>query len=430
MDHNVHRHICNNGMTVLIIPNDNVDTITVGMYVKTGSRYETSRNNGVAHFLEHMLFKGSKHYPGNKLINKLDELGAQYNAETSYETTCYYISGHCDNTYEFINIIMDIYEHPQFNDNDIITERSVVFEEFNMYRDDTYDIITDFMFANVFKGSTLGMTILGPPSNIKQFDRSDLVKFHKAYYVPSRTVFIVSGNVNISKVRKYMDRKCNKSREYDRNNDYNIVKYRQTEARIYHKSHRDAQSTNIIVGFRSEGLYSNNHHIYEIIADILGSGISSRLMHAFRNELGISYGAKAYNIAFSHEGIFMITVSVDHKHIDKAINKIMEIVSDIANNKVSRQELERVKNYRMTNMALELQTPLQMFEHYGTSEIYYMIDQQDDNIKRMTNIDTIRDIISNISIDDVYDTARALFGKHNMNIVILGAKPKAVKTAQ
>ena len=173
---------------------DTSDTVSIGIFVRVGSRYENDETNGISHFLEHMMFKGTKHFPSNTLVSNLDNVGASYNAETAYESTSYYISGHKDNIDLFIKIICDIYRFPLFREDDVIVERNVVVEELNMYKDDPHDIINDMIHEKMFQNSALKYSVIGTKKNIMSFTRNDLVKFQKKYYVPDRTVIVIAGN--------------------------------------------------------------------------------------------------------------------------------------------------------------------------------------------------------------------------------------------
>lgn len=431
MNHRVYRKILNNNMRCLLIPMDDTDTVAVGIFIKVGSRYETAQNSGVAHFLEHMMFKGTTHLQTSTISNQLDSVGARYNAETSYEQTNYYIYGHKNDTELFIKLITDLYQNPLFREEDIKVEKGVVIEELNMAADDANEQVHEMMFADIFDNSSLKMPIIGTKKNILNYTRKDIVSFRKQYYIPERTAFVVSGNFNkhrIYKLIKNLFKKSPKS-ENDPNNHIPFPLFDppvQIKPNLQIKKKKIAQ-TSLVIAFRSHSIYSEREEIYDIIADVLTSGSSSRLFTLLRNKLGAIYFCSAYNMSFTYEGIFSIHIGVDNKRVDEVINKVMEELQEMKKKGITQQELDKAKKIRITSFSLSLQTPQDLLSYYGSQEITYRVGNIKEHADKKTDIKDHISYYDRITLKQVNEVIGELFRSENLNIFIYGKTPIKIK---
>lgn len=430
MNHRVYEKILKNKMPVLLIPMNQTDTISVGIIVKVGSRYETEETNGISHFLEHMMFKGTKHYPRNNIAEKLDSVGAIYNAETSYETTYYYIYGHKNDAELFIKIICDIYNNPLFREDDIITERGVVVEEFNMYKDDPQDIIQNLLHEILFSNSSLKFSILGTKKNIMSFTRKDLLAFRKKYYLPERAIMVISGNFDRNIIFPYIEKQMNRKNQTTNISDdkiimpINEIPLIQTKPLIKILDKKDKGLTNVMIVFRSEGIYSKKYEIYGLIENILTNGSSSRLFDLLRNKLGIVYYVNSFNLSYSKEGVFVINMNVDDKHVNESIEAVLKELSEIKRLKskyITKEELDKSKKIKTISFSLGLQTPQAYASYFTFQKVYY-----DD--ERPFNIESRIAKYESITLDDINMVLHELFRSENLNILIYGTAPKTIST--
>lgn len=429
MNHRVYRKIMDNKMRVLLIPIEETDTVAVGIFIKIGSRYEDKKTSGIAHFLEHMMFKGTEHMTSQVISEKLDSVGAKYNAETSYETTHYYIYGHKNDIDLFINLMTEIYLYPLFREEDIITERGVVIEELNMVKDDPQEIIQDMFHSVLFTNSSLKYPIIGTKKNISSFTRKDLIKFRHHYYTPERTVFVVSGNIDKNAVFESIEKKFAK---HIYKNYHDVIlpitdPPFQSKPNIVYKANKDISQTNVMIVFRSTSMYSKYADIYDIISDVLSSGSSSRLFILLRNKLGITYFANAYNIAYAYEGAFAIHIGVDNKRVDEAIRNIFGELMNLKKKGITAEEVEKAKKIRITAFSLSLQTPQDLLNYYGLQELYYRVGQVPSDSKHKTDVKTRIQEYEAITVEEVNLTIKHLFTPENLNIIIYGSSPNKLK---
>lgn len=424
MNHRIYKKTLDNKMKVILIPIDRSDTVAVGVFVKVGSRYETDNNNGISHFLEHMMFKGTRHYPGNTISEKLDSVGAIYNAETSHEYTSYYIYGHKTDLDIFVKIMIDIYSNPLFKEEDIILERGVVYEELNMYKDDPTEIIDNYLHETIFNNSSLRLPILGTKKALSTITRKDLLNFRKKFYVPERTVFVVSGNFDRRSILSMLESRLSKLT----NGVHDIIipiqdQTIQTNQELYIIPKPDASQTIIIIAFKSHSFFSIYSDVYDIIGDVLTSGSSSKLFNLLRNKMGVTYFSNAGNSPYTYEGVFTINIGVDNKRIDEVIQRVLQELQHLIKKGITKEELEKAKKIRITSFALGLQTPQDLMNYYGNQEIMYSVGAVPHHIQTKTNIiNRIKDY-ENIDINTVNKVIRDLFREEKLNIYVYGNAP-------
>lgn len=421
MNHRFYRNILDNKLRTILIPIEHTDTVAVGIFVKVGSRYETEQNNGTAHFLEHMMFKGTRHYPNGSISDKLDAVGAIYNAETSHESTSYYIYGHKSDLELFIKIMIDIYANPVFREEDIMTERGVVYEELNMYKDDPNEYVDNHIYETMFSNSSLRYPILGTKKNLASISRKDLLHFRKKYYVPERTVFVVSGDFDKKKVFDLLKSRLSKIK----NGVHDIIipiqdPKIQTKAETYLLEKTDMAQTIVTLVFRSHSYFSTYSDIYDIIGDVLATGSSSRLYNLLRNKMGVTYFSYAGNISHTYEGIFTINLGVDSKRVKEVLEKVKEEIQKLIKKGITKEELEKAKKIRITAFALGLQTPQDLMNFYGNKEIMFNIGPIPQHITTKINVKTRIEDYAQIDLLTVNAVIKDLFQEDKFNTFILG----------
>lgn len=410
-----------NSIKVILIPMKNTDTISFGVFSKVGSRYESKKTSGIAHFLEHMIFKGTSHLSSKKVAESLDSVGARYNAETSYETTHYYVSGHKDNIGLFIDIIGDIYLFPAFREEDIIMERGVVNEELNMIKDEPSEIIQNLLHETVFSNSSLKYPIIGTKKNIMSFTRKDFIDFKKKFYSTNRTVIVVAGNFNQDKIYKKIKKRFEVKKKNNSNNIFMQIDDMPTQVKpnLIFKENSDLSQSQIIISFNAESIFSKYFETYDLIADILTSGSSSRLFELLRNKLGIVYSVSALNLAYSHEGVFIIQMGVDNNRIKDAVKYTLKELVNLVKEGVSQKELDKAKNIRITSTNLGMETPLNIMNYYGLNELYFNVDT---GTKKDYTLETIIKKYESIKKNNIDELIRNLFSKQKLNIFVYGKK--------
>lgn len=423
MRHKVYRTILKNKMRVLIVPMSGFDICSVGIFVKVGSRYETDKNNGLSHFLEHLMFKGTKNMSSANIFNELDNVGAVYNAETGSEHTDFYINGHSDYIRLYLDILIDIFIHATYKDKDIETERGVINEEINMYKNDIEDLMNDSLNQLMFQNSSLKYPILGTKTSLSKISRKEIVNFRKNFYVPERSVLVVAGSLGSydrEKLLKYIEPKLE---ELSMGNTEQIMPISDTEIQIEpnikHVKYKTTTPYTCIC-YKSQSIFSSYLEEYDLIANILTAGSSSRLYNTLREKLGISYMTHAENISYQYEGVFCIYTYTDYKNTKKVINHILQELSNLVEKGITEEELNKAKQIKISSLAMSLQTPRGIMMYHGLNEIDYRVGSVNIDKIIQTKISSRITHIMDIDLNTLNGVIKNLFNREKLNIIIVG----------
>jgi predicted Zn-dependent peptidase len=427
----VYEKTLKNNMKCITIPLKYTNIVSIGIFIKAGSINETLANNGIAHFLEHMMFKGTKHRKGNKLAEELDNAGAEYNAGTSNEYTYYYINGSTKDINLFLEIIIDLYCHPLFNQEDIDKERNVIMEELEMGMDDVSNILLETVHKKMFNHSSLGLPIIGTKENILNFKRDDFIDFRKKNYVPAKSTIIVVGNINSEKVVKKINKEFNKADLEYHNQFLPVVRYDiyQKIPYIYLKEKADLNQTQVILAFRSVGAYSNDCVILDLIADVLSTGFSSRLFNTLRIKLGITYFNFSKHLGYEHEGIFIVHLGVNNSKVLLAIKAVLLELFKLKKMGITSKELAKVKRMNNTSIKLAFQEPRDYMMIYGINSLF-----SDDKTEFKSSYELKEDPAKNrysslnkMKLSDVKNVIKKTFVEHNFNLFVYGSTKEVEK---
>lgn len=399
-----------NGLKIILVPMPNSLTTTVLVLTKTGSEYETKNINGISHFLEHMMFKGTKKRPNSRAISEeLDSLGAQYNAFTDHEYTGYYTQTEARHFKNALDVVSDIYLNATLPSEEIKKERGVIIGEIEMYEDnpklEVWDLFTDVLYGD----QPAGWEIIGNRRNVKKIKQADLIDYRKKNYVASSTVVVVVGKyIETEVINEIKDKFSNISKsEKDKKRK---TKDAQNRPKVLIKNKKTSQ-THLIFGFRA---YNANHKdavVAYVLAAILGGCMSSRLFHRIRDQLGAGYYIKSDLNVFTDHGYFAIHTGVDNKRVSEILNAILDEVRLIKNILVSKEELKKVKNYLTGNLFAGLETSSACAQFYGLEEAL--------GKKLKTPREYAREIHA-VSARDIKRVAGNIFKTQKSNLALIG----------
>ena len=409
MQYNI--HTLKNGLRVVLVPMSGTKTATVIVMSGTGSRYEDKRENGLAHFLEHMFFKGTKKRPNAKMISEeLDGVGSVYNAFTAKERTAYYAKVSSQYLDTALDVISDIYLNSKLPEKEITKERGAVIQEIDMYEDMPMRTVDNVFDELIFgKDHPLGRTILGPKENIRKFTRKDFAEYLKRNYTPLNTVVCVAGAFSVKKVLAKIEKEFGSVKH---GNPPNFIPFSpaQTAPRIAIKEKRTDQ-TNFILGVPAYPYLHKDEFALAVLSTILGSGMSSRLFLEVREKRGLAYSIHAWIDRYSDTGYFAVQAGVEHGKLEKAVETILAELRKIKRTKVSAAELKKAKSFIKGNMTLALETSDEIANHAASTMI---------NIGRVRPLEEILAGIDTVSAADVLRVAKDIFKTNSLNLAIIG----------
>ena len=335
-----------NGLNTLLIPMTKTDIVSVGMFIKVGSINETKENNGIAHFLEHLMFKSTVKRPNKKLLNALDNLGTNYNAGTTRDHTYYEINGAKKDINEIIDIIIDLYCNPVYEIDEIELEKGVILEELKMYLDNPSRAIYDYIISEIFKGTPLEKNVIGTDVNIKKFTKEDITNFRKLYTVEN-SLLVITGNFEKNTV-------INLIKEKIKDNTFNHIKVNDVEItykvnlnskpNIYIIPNKSMNQSYLYVSYYFDKLTFREECILNFLSYYLSSGSTSKLFEVLRNKLGSSYSNEVSTIDFKCEsGLFYIYSNINNSQMLESLTEILKILNDLKNINITDEDMKKVK---------------------------------------------------------------------------------------
>lgn len=323
------------GLRIAVDEIKDAETVAVGVFVRTGSRNETPKINGISHFLEHMAFKGTATRTARQIAEEFEGIGGRINAYTSKEKTVYYVKvlkQHAEFAFEFLS---DILQNSTFDAVELEKERGVILQEIAMTNDTPDDVVFDYFQETAHPKQALGRAILGPVKNIKKFQREDFVNYMASQYNYSNMAVAAAGNITQEQMVNWTKKYFNK---------LGTKKIKPVEPANYvggvFKKEKKLEQVNLVLGYKGVSYLHEEYYTSQILAMILGGGMSSRLFQEVRENLGLAYSIYAFNYSYCDEGIFGIYAGTTPEKTNQLIKATQDEILKICE-KITDEELKR-----------------------------------------------------------------------------------------
>ena len=405
----------NNGLRLVVNKMEGMLSVSIGVLVKTGSMNETQENNGISHFIEHVMFKGTENRSAFEISEHIDRIGAQINAFTSKELTCYYTKSTKEHTEKTLEILSDIFFNSKFDKDELEKEKGVIIEEINMSEDTPEDVCLDLLSQSYFGKNGLGQTILGSAKNIKKFTKADIKEYMDKYYTADNVVISVAGNVDIEKVITLVE-------NYFANKFTKAKSAKQAKTIIPKPQHlyRSKKIEQTHISFAMKGISAKEDNIDALaIANIIfGGGMSSRLFQKIREELGLAYSVYSYASQYKDNGIIEIYAGVNTLQRDLAVNAILEQIQLLKKERITEQEFERGKAQIKSAFIMGQESTSSQMLLYAKR---LAILDEEFNFKERINK------IEKVTIKDVYTAIDKYFDIKTLATATVGSKRSALK---
>lgn len=390
-----------NGLRIVVEKIPTVRSVSLGIWIGAGSRNETPENNGITHFLEHMMFKGTEQYNAKQIAEIFDGIGGQINAVTSKEYTCYYakvIDHHFDLA---LGVLADMFFNSKFQETDIDKERSVIMEELYMYEDTPDDLVHDLIGKVGFGDHPLGYTILGTKEVLEGINREKIVRYVQENYTAQNVVITIAGNVDDSVFEKVYE--LFKNLKGDKPIiSTNAVTINPGKA-VMNKATEQAH-----ICLANKGFPIGNNHMYTIaiINNILGGSMSSRLFQEIREERGLAYSVYSYHSAYMDNGLYVSYIGTSPKHVNEAIEVITNIYQDLYKTGITKEELHKAKEQLKGMLMLSLESTTSRMNRLGKNEL--LLERQIELDETIDKIDKVTLDQSQAVCQDVFEGKSAL----------------------
>jgi predicted Zn-dependent peptidase len=357
-----------------------------------------------------MCFKGTEKRPkAIDISRELDALGCQYNAFTAQEFTGYYAKSEARHFAQIFDVVSDIYLNSTFPEAEIEKEKGVIVEEINMYEDMPHRHVQDMIMELLYGDQPAGWNIAGTRGNVKSMKRSDFIKYKKEHYVPNATTIVVAGHVTEKEVLREVNKIFGKLESRKKGKKLK-VKETQKKPGVLLKYKKTDQS-HFVLAFRSFDLFSKKNAALSVLGSILGGGMSSRLFQKLREEMGVGYYVRASDDAYTDHGYFEISAGVDNKRVGEVLQAVLTECKKLTTELVSEDELQKVKDYLVGNMKLDLESSDSIAQFHGLQEILK---------KDIKTIDDKAHEIYQVTSKDVLNVAKEIFKDSGMNLAMVG----------
>ncbi len=343
-----------NGVTVVTETMAHLESVALGVWVKSGSRDETADEHGIAHLLEHMAFKGTHKRTARQIAEEIENVGGEVNAATSTETTSYYARVLKDHVPLAVDILHDILTNSVFDEDELAREKHVILQEIGAANDTPDDVVYDKFAEAAFRDQTIGRPILGTPETVKAFTTTQIRNYLARHYTGDRMVVVAAGAVDHDTFVKLVDERFGKS-----------IKPTGTQLRaiptaIYtggdYRESRDLMDAQVMIGFEGRAYQVRDFYCSQMLANILGGGMSSRLFQEVREERGLCYSVYAFHWGFSDSGLFGVHAATGAEDLEELIPVILTELAKAADG-VEEQEINRSRAQVRSGLLMAQESP-------------------------------------------------------------------------
>lgn len=349
--------ILNNGLRVITHDIKDRDSIALGFWIGVGGRYEENRVKGIAHFLEHIVFKGSRKYSGEEIKMRIEGIGGALNAFTSEEQTCFYAkipSKHLSQTFD---VLADMVIHPKITAKDVGKEKTVIVEEIKMYHDLPQYFVLELLDELLWPKHPLGKSLTGTPESVMGISNKDLKRFHQDFYTPGNIVVAACGNLKHNKILTLARKKLSKLNTSAKINYIKTNGFQTKPRTRFFK--KDIEQMHLALGLPA---YDENHkdkYALSLLSTLLGGNMSSRLFVEVREKRGLAYSISCSYKTLHDTGLFLIRAGVDNQKIVEAVPLILKELDKIRRHGVERNEFQRAKEYLSGQLLLGLEDTME-----------------------------------------------------------------------
>ncbi|MBD3245807.1 MAG: hypothetical protein GF333_02225 [Candidatus Omnitrophica bacterium] len=403
------------GVTFLFSPLAHIETASLGIFLKTGARFEPAQQKGIAHFVEHLLFKGSASCSYKKIKREIEGRGGALNGFTSQEMTAYYAHFLKKNLKSTLPILLDMVFFPLFKEKDIRKERNVILEEIKMYNDLPSSRVITVLDELLWRNHPLGTDVIGDEASVARIRRSDLIRFHRKFYRNSNVVVSCSGNFSEEQLMKMLVSKLPSLRRARMPRAY--PPRRLGSLRVSVES-RPLEQTYLCIGFRAVPWDHPARPALEILNVLLGANMSSRLFEEVREKKGLCYDVSTEVRKYRDSGGFVIHLGLDKRNLLAAFRTILKELKKISRIPVPSSELARAKDFYLGQVAMGLEQPQGRMFYQAKSHI---------SLGKVDSFDVLRHTIEKVSPGEIRRMAGRVFDLKKAAVSCVGNVPQSIE---
>ncbi|MFC1805106.1 M16 family metallopeptidase [Candidatus Omnitrophota bacterium] len=405
-----------NGVRIVGYPMKEKRSAALGIWIKVGGRYESRKNKGIAHVLEHLLFKGSKKYSCSKIKQSIEGVGGALNGFTSEELTCYLVKLPARHLDMALDVLSDMVINPLIDKAELEREKTVILEEIKMYKDLPQMYVHELLDGLLWPEQPLGEPIIGSVESVSATTRESLMRFKENHYTPSNMVISAAGDLKFDKLTQRVSRIFSQLAEANLNKFANVEE-NQTRPQLK-LLHKHTEQTHLSLGFHSLRRDHPDKYALALLHIILGANMSSRLFNEIREKRGLAYNIGTQAKAYEDTGIFGVRAGIDNTKIAQTVELILKELKKIKEALVSVDEFRRAKEFYCGQFMLGLE---------DTQDHMLWIGETTSSLGKTYTIDDIVKEVNKVRREDLERVANDIFFEGNLNLALIGPLKESEK---
>jgi len=402
-----------------IVTNRMVDThsLALGIWIKTGGRYEAKSRQGISHFMEHMLFKGTKIRSCQQLKQAIEEKGGVFNAFTSEEYVCYYVKMLSEHINLASDVLSDMVLNPGLRKDEIEKERKVIFEEIRMYLDLPMQYVHDLLDELLWPSHPLGASLLGTYDTIASMKRQDFIRQKETYHLPNNIIIVACGNIEHDNFVNVIEGLFRSEKPKSPQSFKKVIGTKGTANSTFFN--KNTEQTHMCLGVRALSRQHPQRYSLALLNIILGGNMSSRLFNEIREKRSLAYEIGSSIKQYHDTGSFYIHAGVDNRKLKDAVAIMMKVLKKIKENPISKREFSMAREYYKSGLLMLLE---------GTMSNMLFLGEQLSSIGRVHTKEKILEELDKVTIDSINDVADKIFTNKSLRLAVIG--PQSEKEAQ
>ncbi len=404
----IQKDVLPNGLTILTEAMENVRSVSLGIWLRTGSRNELSAENGITHFLEHMVFKGTKHRSAEEIARAADSIGGHLDAFTAKECTSFSIKVLDEHLPRAMDILADLVKNPLFRPDDILKESKVIREEIKMVEDAPDDLVHEIFTQSYWRDHPLGRPILGTRKTVGAFNQRRLRGYFHRHYTPGNMVIAAAGHTDHGRITDLVMKAFG---EVPRGARAPGGRVPVAHPHIRYRRKKELEQVHLCVGTPAYPLAHEKRYACYILNTVLGGGMSSRLFQNIREKRGLAYAVFSNLNTFRDAGCLNVYAGIATENVSKVVGLILQEFRRLKSAFLPSEELQRAKDYLKGSLLLSLESTMSRMSNLARQEMYF---------GRQISLDEIGERVDAVSGDDVQGVAGDLFRPERIALTILG----------
>jgi len=405
---NIKREVLPNGLTILTERMEHIRSVSMGIWVKSGSRHEDPLVNGISHFVEHMVFKGTTNRSAEDIARQVDSVGGNMDAFTGKETICFNIKVLDEHLPIAVDVLSDMVMHPVFDVKEITRERGVILEEIKMDEDNPDYLVHEIFTQNFFKDHPLGKPILGTKETVRRFDQEAVLNYYGSKFAPGNLIISAAGHIDHE---EFVELLCKRFGQLPAGSNGWHDTPPKIHSRIILRNKKSLEQVQICVGVPAYSISHEKRYVSYILNTLLGGGMSSRLFQNVREKQGLVYSIFSELNPFRDAGLLSVYAGSSRDSAPKVVHAIVNEFRQLKANAVSEEELKRAKDQLKGSLMLSLESSTARMSNLARQEMYY---------DRFSSMDEIIQRIQAVTVDDLLQTANELFQPQLIAVTVLG----------